>query len=204
MLTDVAHVSVVPRAATVGPCDLCGRDGVERAAAITVKHSRGGSVSFVACDGCARAVRRVAAAAGGQARFTPDAADSGGPAAVAATSRRPAAAVAEPAPELIEERAERLRDLNGTEYVVRVCGRPRSGGTWEGWIEFLAVGAAVGVRTDVETTQPSRADLAYWASGLEPLYFDGAFRRAHTAVGSVGPRSPAEPRSEATNPSPLN
>jgi pimeloyl-ACP methyl ester carboxylesterase len=69
MLTDVAHVSVVSRSARLGSCELCEAEGIERTAVVVVKHSRGGSVTFVACDRCARAVRRVAAAAGGPARF---------------------------------------------------------------------------------------------------------------------------------------
>ena len=32
--------------------------------------------------------------------------------------------------------------------------------------------------TGRETTQPDRGALEYWASGLEPLYFEGAFDRA--------------------------
>ena len=161
MLTVVAHISVVPRTALLGSCELCDTQGVDRAAIVVVKHSRGGNVNFAACDRCALAVRRVAAAAGGHAWFTAN--EEGG------------------GPEVIEERAELLRDADGTQYRVRVCGRPRWDGMWEGWIEFLALGTAAGVRTDVETTQPNRQDLAYWASGLEPLYFEGAFRRAHAA-----------------------
>ena len=161
MLTVVAHITVVPRTALLGSCELCDTEGVDRATIVVVKHPRGGNVNFTACDRCALAVRRVAAAAGGQAWFTAN--EEGG------------------GPEVIEKRAEQLRDADGTEYRVRVCGRPRSDGMWEGWIEFLAVGTAVGVRTDVETTQPNRQDLAYWASGLEALYFEGAFRRAHAA-----------------------
>ncbi len=179
MLTDVAHVSVVPRTALLGSCELCGTEGVERAAIVIVKHSRGGSVNFVACDRCALAVRRVAAAAGGQARFTASQVGGALEHAVTAPGHPPREPVAVGVHEVIEERAERLRDAEGTEYIVRVCGRPRSDGMWEGWIEFLAVGAALVMLTDVETTQPSRADLAYWTSGLESLYFEGAFRRAH-------------------------
>ena len=161
MLTVVAHITVVPRTAVLGSCELCDTEAVHRAAIVVVKHPRGGNVNFTACDRCALVVRRVAAAAGGPAGFTAD--DEGG------------------GPEVIEERVEHLRDADGTEYLVVVCGRRRSYGMWEGWIEFLALGTATGLRTDVETTQPSRAALAYWASGLEPLYFEGAFRRAHAA-----------------------
>jgi hypothetical protein len=34
------------------------------------------------------------------------------------------------------------------------------------------------LRTGQETTQPSWRAIAYWASGLEPIYFEGAFARA--------------------------
>jgi hypothetical protein len=67
---------------------------------------------------------------------------------------------------------------DGTRYVVRVYGQPRTDGTWVGWLEFVAVGAARVLRTGTETTQPNRAALAYWASGLEPTYLEGAFARA--------------------------
>src|SRR5262249_45196975 len=161
MLTVVAHITVVPRTALLGSCELCDTEAVYRAAIVVVKHPRGGNVNFAVCDRCALVVRRVAAAAGGHAWFT--AHEEGG------------------GPEVIEERAELLRDADGTEYLVVVCGRRRSYGMWEGWIEFLALGTAASARTAVETTQPSRADLAYCASGLEPLYFEGAFRCAHPA-----------------------
>ena len=48
-----------------------------------------------------------------------------------------------------------------------------------GWIEFHPLdGEGMFLRTDQETTQPNRTALAYWASGLEPVYFEGAFNRA--------------------------
>jgi hypothetical protein len=48
-----------------------------------------------------------------------------------------------------------------------------------GWIEFHPLdGEGVFLRTSQETSQPNRAALAYWASGLEPIYFEGAFARA--------------------------
>src|SRR5205814_6429032 len=45
--------------------------------------------------------------------------------------------------------------------------------------EFVAAdGRGPVLRTDRETTQPNRAAIAYWASGLEPVYLEGAFDRA--------------------------
>jgi hypothetical protein len=64
-------------------------------------------------------------------------------------------------------------------YSPRVMGEERADGTWAGWIEFASEvpGAAI-LATERETTQPSRAALLYWATGLEPIYFEGAFERA--------------------------
>jgi hypothetical protein len=79
---------------------------------------------------------------------------------------------------LVREYAEALIAPDGTEYVARACGGPRSDGTWVGWLEFPAVGQAVVRRTGQETTQPNRDALIYWAAGLEPVYLQGAFARA--------------------------
>jgi hypothetical protein len=79
--------------------------------------------------------------------------------------------------ELIQTYAELVRDASGEEFVAHAYGEERADGNWEGWIEFHSVAGAVR-RTNRETTQPNREALAYWASGLEPIYLDGAFARA--------------------------
>ncbi|HJX27804.1 MAG TPA: hypothetical protein VJ885_07825 [Thermoanaerobaculia bacterium] len=82
-------------------------------------------------------------------------------------------------PETIHEYTARYRDEDGTSYAVLAVGERRDDGMWEGWIEFqplLPPGQPV--RTGRETTQPNRDALVYWASGLEPVYFEGAFSRA--------------------------
>jgi hypothetical protein len=79
--------------------------------------------------------------------------------------------------ELIQTYAEVVRDAGGEEYTAHACGEARPDGNWEGWIEFHSTLGAVR-RTNRETTQPDRDALAYWASGLEPVYLDGAFARA--------------------------
>jgi hypothetical protein len=33
-------------------------------------------------------------------------------------------------------------------------------------------------RSQIETTQPNRGALAYWASGVEPVYLEGSLERA--------------------------
>lgn len=90
--------------------------------------------------------------------------------------------------ELIHEHSTRVRSAEGNEYQVRVCGTGRKDGTWEGWLEFHPAGPAGEViRTSQETSQPSRRALVYWASGIEPVYLDGAFIRAlrNVAAGKV-------------------
>jgi len=49
---------------------------------------------------------------------------------------------------------------------------------WEGWVEFDPVDGGPTIRTPRETTQPNRADAEYWATGLEPVYLEGALDRA--------------------------
>jgi len=64
-------------------------------------------------------------------------------------------------------------------YSIQTRGEERPDGTWSGWLEFHPVDPGLPVRTTgQETTQPNRDALVYWATGLEPLYFDGAFDRA--------------------------
>jgi len=75
-----------------------------------------------------------------------------------------------------------MQDSAGIHYVVRVLGRERIHGTWEGWLEFVALGAPIVLTTRVETTQSNREALAYWATGLEPAYLQGAFARAQRKV----------------------
>jgi hypothetical protein len=69
-------------------------------------------------------------------------------------------------------------ESDGALYVPRIYGQQRADGTWEGWIEFHPTGGGVVRVTDRETTQPNRAALEYWATGLEPVYYEGAFTRS--------------------------
>lgn len=71
-----------------------------------------------------------------------------------------------------------LETPEGRTYRPRACGRPRDDGTWEGWLEFLPDDASEVVRSARETTQPNLADLEYWATGLTPIYLEGALTRA--------------------------
>jgi hypothetical protein len=80
--------------------------------------------------------------------------------------------------ELIQTYAQTLRDSRGAEYAAHAYGEAREGGSWEGWLEFVPAAGGAALRTGRETTQPDRDALAYWASGLEPVYLEGALARA--------------------------
>jgi hypothetical protein len=59
-------------------------------------------------------------------------------------------------------------------------GDPQADNTWFGWLQFRSAGRPTRtLRTGRETTQPNREALLYWATGIEPIYLEGAFARAH-------------------------
>ena len=81
--------------------------------------------------------------------------------------------------ELLQEYATVVIGSNDTTYIVRSFGEERLDGTWIGWLEFLPNDPTKPtLRTDQETSQPNRTAVEYWATGLEPVYFEGAFERA--------------------------
>jgi hypothetical protein len=68
-------------------------------------------------------------------------------------------------------------------YYPRAVGRLASGGMWEGWIEFVpADGGSDVLVTAVETHQPERQHVVYWATGLSQVYMEGALKRARNPV----------------------
>jgi hypothetical protein len=66
---------------------------------------------------------------------------------------------------------------DGRKYRARVLGFARAANTWEGRIEFRDESGQV-LTTDHETSQPNQKALEYWSTGLEPVYLDGALKRA--------------------------
>lgn len=74
--------------------------------------------------------------------------------------------------------------VDGTgEYQARAIGRLAEDGMWEGWLEFIPIDG----RTDVvvggvESRQPEHEHLAYWATGLTPVFLEGALHRARSPV----------------------
>ncbi len=81
--------------------------------------------------------------------------------------------------ELLQEYSTHVSGSDGTTYAVRSYAEERADGTWTGWLEFHPADAVKPVlRTGQETSQPNRVTVEYWASGLEPVYFEGALVRA--------------------------
>lgn len=65
---------------------------------------------------------------------------------------------------------------DGMIWSVDVVASERADGTWEGHLAFRA--GSRSVSTGEETSQPNRKALEYWATGLEPIYLEGALQRA--------------------------
>jgi hypothetical protein len=75
-----------------------------------------------------------------------------------------------------------VSDQLGT-YRAQAVGRRATDGMWEGWLEFIPVdGGAEVLATAIESRQPEREHLAYWATGLTPVYLEGALARAQAPV----------------------
>lgn len=102
--------------------------------------------------------------------------------------------------EVLVEFSEPVADADGITYTARACGAEAESGLWEGWIEFLPHDGADAVRSARETTQPNRVDTIYWATGLTPVYLEGALDRAlkpvvaqpHRAASILNPFSAAK------------
>ena len=88
-------------------------------------------------------------------------------------------------------------DASGVRYRAKACGREREDGLWEGWIEFDDTRTGNVVRTIRETTQPNLPDLTYWATGLTPVYLDGALARAQTPQAPITSVEVDPPRYDA-------
>lgn len=68
-------------------------------------------------------------------------------------------------------------------YHARAVGRLAEDGMWEGWLEFEPIdGDGEAIVGSVETTQPEREHLVYWATGLTPIFLEGALSRARAPL----------------------
>jgi hypothetical protein len=74
---------------------------------------------------------------------------------------------------------EPIRHSSGS-YAARVVGRHASDGMWEGWLEFVPIepGQSEVIVSSVESRQPAREHLEYWAKGLSVVYAEGSLDRA--------------------------
>lgn len=81
--------------------------------------------------------------------------------------------------ELVHERDIALKGPNGTTYDrALVYAEPNGRTTWAGFVEFVPARGKRAVRTGHETTQSNIVGVAYWGTGLEPIYLEGALARA--------------------------
>jgi hypothetical protein len=71
-----------------------------------------------------------------------------------------------------------IASSDGVFYTARACGGEATDGLWHGWVEFMPVDGGAPIRSPRETTQPNRVDTEYWATGLTPVYLQGALQRA--------------------------
>lgn len=68
-------------------------------------------------------------------------------------------------------------------YHARAIGRHADDGMWDGWLEFVPLDTIGEVVVGpIETRQPEAHDLAYWATGLTPVFLEGALARALNPV----------------------
>ncbi len=95
---------------------------------------------------------------------------------------------------------------NSGEYHARVVGRLADDGMWEGWLEFVPQSGRNALISPVESRQPEREHLDYWASGLSVVYAEGALlrarrpRRLQTQVVETAASEAPAPRRTATSP----
>ena len=86
------------------------------------------------------------------------------------------------------------------EFHARAVGRLADDGMWEGWIEFTPIdGTSEVLVTGTESRQPEREHLVYWATGLTPIFLEGALHRARRPL-TVRIRPVEVPNSTAPRP----
>ena len=95
--------------------------------------------------------------------------------------------------EVLVEFSEAVTSDRGQTYTARACGSEMPGGQWQGWIEFVPAGRGDPLRSGRETTQPNRQHTVYWATGLTPVYLQGALRRAQRPLVRPVAESPGPP-----------
>jgi hypothetical protein len=103
--------------------------------------------------------------------------------------------------EVLAEYPAPIEGGNGVLYIARAVGAEASDGLWQGWIEFVPLdGEGAVLRSPRETTQPNRVDTEYWATGLTPVYLEGALRRALNPLQMRAAAPKPEPAYDAPAP----
>ena len=100
--------------------------------------------------------------------------------------------------EVLVQFADSIADDTGRRYRARACGADMDSSRWQGWLEFLPEDGGPAVRSGRETTQPNRTDTEYWATGLTPVYLEGALQRALKPL--IRPLEPDTPPPEFDGP----
>jgi hypothetical protein len=96
--------------------------------------------------------------------------------------------------ELVHEREITLRSPDGTAYHrALVYAEPNGRTTWAGFVEFVPAKGDRAVRTGHETTQSNIEGVAYWGTGLEPVYLEGALSRALRPKVAAGTKDKGAP-----------
>jgi hypothetical protein len=101
--------------------------------------------------------------------------------------------------EVLRSFDEPLRHSTGGVYYPRVVGRYAQDKMWEGWLEFVPVAGGDVVVSAVESRQPERTHLEYWAQGLTAVYAEGSLDRALRPI-TVRTRAVELPASDAPAP----
>lgn len=91
--------------------------------------------------------------------------------------------------EVLVEFNDPVSDPDGITYTARACGSETTNGQWQGWIEFIPLNGGEPIRSGRETTQPNKTDTVYWATGLTPVYLEGALERAQNPLVLRTPRT---------------
>jgi hypothetical protein len=95
--------------------------------------------------------------------------------------------------EILVKFDEPIAAVGGKTYFGQAVGREVEGGLWQGWLEFQSVGEESDpLASGMETTQPNRTNLEYWAQGLTRVYLEGALARAILLAEPPGERAPID------------
>ena len=95
--------------------------------------------------------------------------------------------------EILVKFDEPVAAVSGKTFFGQAVGREVEGGLWQGWLEFQpADDESEPLASGMETTQPNRTNLEYWAQGLTRVYLEGALARAILLAEPPGERAPMD------------